>query len=269
MLTKEQYLEAHSKFYDLRQEENTLYSKYLSYDESKIEIPYKVDVRLALIFKPMAEDFVKELLYEINGFCSILKDLCAWEKVLKDYPTGEMKCNMLAEIINPISLVALNMPYAIKGRFIYASVSLLHETAFLIDEKYEWKNFLKKNIYIEDLEKFKPLSEKQNWESFALFLDKLKQINTKEHQADTSNFRNRFHHLLPPNIELGLSSFVRRIEKEGNPAYGIGPEPPLPISKLLISLQSEHEACIKTFQAFWLLLKDQLEIWKQKCVPVE
>jgi hypothetical protein len=289
MLTKEQYLEAHSKFYDLLQNEELSPNKYLPYDEFEIQSSHATG-GLWMVFHLMASDLIRELLNEINLFYSTLINLNAWEKVLKDY-SMDMKSDILVEILNPILLHSLNLPYAVKNRFIYASVMLLRETATLIDRNSESKEFIKKYISIKTLKKFKHLSEEQKWESFNSFLTQLEQIHSEQYIKDTSNFRHRSQHLLPPKIEMGISSLPRRIEhkkedksymkilaslppelverikyKKGDVSYAIGGESPLSISKLLTSLHSEHEAFIKAFQAFWLLLQDLLKMWEEKCV---
>ncbi len=84
MLTKEQYLEVHSRFHDLLQNEEVLFNKYLPFDRYEIPASH-ANGGFWMIFHLMALDFIRELLYEINQFYSTLIKLAAWEKVLKDY----------------------------------------------------------------------------------------------------------------------------------------------------------------------------------------
>ncbi len=233
-----------------------------------INMKYPVPMQTVVIgwfFHLMASDFIRELLNEINQFCSILKNLNSWEKILKDYSEG-MKFNILIEIINPVCMSALNTPYAIKNRFTYASVMLLRETAILLDRNVKCIKFSEENITLKTLKDFECLFKKQEWKSVSSLLGELNRIHSKQYRKNTADFRHKYHHRLPPNIEIGISSLVSRTEdKDGSISYSIGGEFPLPISKLLTSLHSEYEACIKAFQTFWSLLEEQLEIWKQKC----
>lgn len=265
MLSKEQYLDAHSRFYDLLQKEELLFNKYLSYEEYRIPSSY-ASGGLWMVFHRMASDFISELLSEINQFCSILRNLVTWEEVLKNY-SEDMRFNILVEIVEPISINALNTPYVIKNRFIYVSVMLLRETATLLGRNVECIKFSEEKISFETLNKFECLFEKQEWKSVRSFLDELNRIHAKQYKEGTSDFRNRFHHRLPPKIEIGLSSLVTRTEnKNGGITYGVGGEFPLSISKISVSLQSEHESCTEAFKSFWLLLKDLLKIWKEKYI---
>ncbi len=121
-----------------------------------INMKYPVPMQTVVIgwfFHLMASDFIRELLNEINQFCSILKNLNSWEKILKDYSEG-MKFNILIEIINPVCMSALNTPYAIKNRFTYASVMLLRETAILLDRNVKCIKFSEENITLKTLKDF-------------------------------------------------------------------------------------------------------------------
>lgn len=262
LLSKEQYLEVHSRFYDLLQKEELLLDKYLPYKEYEIPSSYASGGSW-MVFHLMASDFIRELLNEINQFCSILRNLAAWEEVLKNY-SENMKFNILIEILDPILITALNTPYAIKNRFIYASVMLLHETAILLNRNVKCIKFSEENITLKTLKDFKCLFNKQEWKSVSPFLDRVNRIHSKQYRKNTKDFRHKYHHRLPPKIEIGLPSSVTCTANEMSIKYIVGGEVPLSISKILSSLQLEHESCIKAFKSFWLLLGGLLKVWKEK-----
>lgn len=71
--------------------------------------------------------------------------------------------------------------------------------------------------------------------------------------------------MIPPNIEIGLSGLVSRIEcKNGKVSYGIGGQKPLSLKEIVPALHSQHEKCARAFGAFWELIQEMLDIWQRE-----
>jgi len=263
MLSKDEYLEAHSKFYDQRQVIK-MPNKYLTYEKYDIPSTYTSGGNW-MIFHIMTSDFVRTLLNEINLFHSTLIDLNAWEEVLRDY-SDDMRFNILVEIFYPICIFALNIPNAIKNRFVYVSVHLLRETATLLNRNIECIDFSERKISFKLLEKIKCLFTRHEWKSVEPFLKVLSGLHGEQFRKDSDDFRHRYHHRIPPQIEIGISSLVTtKRTKGGFIEYSVDGKEASPIKKILSSLTSEHLTCIEAFEAFWVMLNELLEIWKKKC----
>lgn len=262
MLNKSDYLEAHSKFYDFLLTEKASCNKYLPYGQHII-LSSIADGTLWMVFHEMASDYIRELLNEINHFCSTISDLDTWDMVLKD-SSDEIKYDLLIETVYPIAITSLNFPYLIRNRFIYFTTKLLNETL-----NHVYKNRQKiitdeKKINFKSLLNFKSLPFKND---LIISLDKLlaelSKINTEQFKDKTYEYRDRFHHRLPPKIEIGLSSMVTRKDNpDGSIAYAFGGQLPLKISDLIPVLLSEHSSCVSAFLAFWLLIEEQIRDWK-------
>lgn len=262
MLNKSDYLEAHSKFYDFLITEKASCNKYLSYDQYVIPSAIAHGTQW-MVFHEMASDYIRELLNEINHFCSIISDLDTWNMVLKD-SSDEIKYDLLRETVYPFAITSLNFPYLIRNRFIYFTAKLLNETLNHVYENRENIIVEERKIDFKTLLKFKNLPFKNDLIiRLEQLLSEINKINSEQFKNNTFEYRNRFHHRLPPKIEIGLSSMVTRKDNpDGSITYAFGGQPPLKISDLIPLLLSEHEYCVSAFNAFWLLLEEQLKDWK-------
>lgn len=262
MLSKDEYLKAHAIFYDLWQQTKAILpAKYLQSCDYEISGSYAGGSWM--MFHLMASQGIRELINEINQLYSTVEVLTALEKVLRDC-TEDMKFDITVEILTPICITGASMPYAIKNRFIYVSVKLLREMAILLNRNIECIDSSEWDINFKLLKKYKCLFTKEEWKNVDPFLQAVFKIHGNNYCKHTADFRHRFQHRMPPKIEIGISSLVSIKETPKSHIYSVG-ERPLPIEKILRPLMSEHSACIKAFEAFWVLLTEQLEIWKEKC----
>ena len=258
MLTKEQYLNLHDQFYDAFVASSFSSEGYLQYDHYVIGSDRSMGPRW-LIFHSMAKDLVRELLNTINGFYTSLIKLDSWNTVL-DRCEEDYRNDFIFEIISPFASYNLNYVSIGKQRIIYASCMLSHQTLMLIDPSIQDSDLVEHTININSLNAY---SDRYNY--IVPLLRALNQIDNQAFRDITSNYRNLYHHRIPPNFELGLSGFISRIVNgDGRVSYGLGGRQPLRLGELIPALYEQHQASVSTFQVFWNLVEEQVSIWERE-----
>ncbi len=261
MLSKEKYLQIHSRFYDLLDKEKPWFEKLLPFDDYLIPSDI-VQGPEWMIFHMMAKGHTDELLNGINHFCTRGRRLSVWLQILEEVKEESEKIEVLMEMVESVFRMTMDYPYALRSSLIYVSVLQLRETARLLS--FPSKDFEDRDITYKTLEAFQPLANAQGWNSFDVFLQRLCYINSKSFVKQTQNYRNRFHHQVEPYLEIGLLSSVRRKVEKGKRSYEFGVEHPVKVSGVLPLLASEHEACVEALKIYWVLLNDQINVWKLK-----
>ncbi len=113
------------------------------------------------------------------------------------------------------------------------------------------------------------------WLKKTKYIKKMENGNIKRFVEKTDKYRKNVFPQLSPKQQKNVLQLNRLMLESVYPeccpkvakvAYSFGGEPPITISKLLPLLLAEHQACIETFDAFWQLLWEQIEIWKQKSI---
>ena len=215
MLTKEQYLNLHDQFYDDFVTSSLSSELYLQYDNYVIASDRSMGPRW-LIFHSMAKDLVRELLNTINGCYTSLIKLDSWNSVL-DRCEEDYRNDFIFEIISPFASYNLNYVSIGKQRMIYASCLLSHQTSMFIDPSIQDRGHVEHRININSLNAY---SDRYNY--IEPLLRALYQIDNQAFRDITSNYRNLYHHRIPPNFELGLSGFINRIVNgNGRVSYGV------------------------------------------------
>ena len=265
MLEKAEYLEIHSNFYDFLSEISYPPERYISYDD------YDIPSGLAkgpewFLFASQAKEFIREIFNSINQFYSQLIRLEAWSNVLEEYE-GQKRFNIVVEIIEPFASYLINSVYMIKERIAFVTSSLLHHTSCLFDTEWKDADFKGGKFYFVQVYGF--IKKYKEYTGSADKADKLRccldQVDDEAFRETTKEFRGRFHHMIPPNIEVGLSGMINRIEdKNGKISYGIGGQKPLCLKDILPQLNDQHEKCSEAFRAFWELLQEMLDVWQSE-----
>jgi len=210
-------------------------------------------------FRLMAEDFTRELINAINAFSLNMNRLKIWCDILSNCNDSKERQALLIEFIEPIAFVCLNKPYSLRSQFTYATTHLLH----LSNSRKSscWKDQLVtdgEHINYKILEKVG-----KGWNNFTSFSKALSGIDDEEFRNSTSDFRNKSHHAIPPELEFGITSFIQRTEtKDRKVSYKIGGIAPLRVNNAFDHLQLQQQACINTFNLYWKLMEEQLELWK-------
>lgn len=265
MLEKAKYLEIHSKFYDYLLGTSFPPEGYIPYDAHGIP-PGMAKGPEWFLFASQAKELVREILNSVNQFYSQIIRLGAWSEVLEEYD-GQEKFNIVVEIIEPFASHIINSVYMIKGRIAFVTSSLFHHTFCLFDTEWKDTDFKESKFYFVQvygyLKKFKEYTGSSD--TTYKLRSCLDQIDDEAFREITREFRGRFQHMIPPNIEIGLSGLVNRIEgKNGKISYGIGGQKPLSLNEILPALHDQHEKCSEASKAFGELFQEMLDIWKRE-----
>ncbi len=258
MLEKEQYLAFHSQFYDTFTKSPVSTGNYLPYDHYSIPSDRSMGPRWFL-FSYMGSNLVRELLNTINGYYTNLRKLESWNFVLAECK-DELRNDFIFEIINPFASYTLNYVSIVKQRLIYAACMLSHQTAMLLDPSIQDSELLEHKITFKSLKNYSG-----NYRHMDLFSETLGQIDSPSFRDSTSNYRNLYHHRIPPRIELGLSGCANRtVDKNGKVSYGLGGKSPLKLVELIPLLHEQYHSSTLAFKKFWDLIEEQVSIWETK-----
>lgn len=207
-----------------------------------------------MMYFGMVEDYSPELANVINQFLSDIEKLNAWERVIPEYGQEE-QFYIVHEFIEPLCTICLNLPYAIRSRFIFAVAHLSHQANMGILGK-NWKDDLPKDADIEfaTVDKYAAY-----WESYKKLKLSMERLADKKYQTEVNQYRSKYHHRYPPHIEFGLSeTFKRNINENGRVSYSFGYSNPLQIKDVIPILKGQHAAAVKCFKCFQELVQEQM-----------
>ena len=87
--------------------------------------------------------------------------------------------------------------------------------------------------------------------------ESLEKINDADFKSNTSDFRNSFHHRIPPRIEFGITNIVRREKLESDKArYDFGYTDPLSLGKIIPSLKNQLDTSLNCYTVFQQLVDE-------------
>jgi len=206
-----------------------------------------------MAFAEFIKEYSSELANEVNSFRTYIQNLSAWGRILEGCTDNE-KFSILSEFVEPMAICALNHPYSVRSRFIYAVSHISHQANKSKDD--DWKDDIKTDASI-NFNEMKRMGSR--WESFGYFKKSLSGVNNENYTDKLLNYRNKFNHRFPPLIELGLSGFVTRVKAEdGKVRYGFGYTDPILISDALPMLIEQHASMSQCFDAFKSLVTEQV-----------
>lgn len=203
-------------------------------------------------YAEMFQEFSCELANVVNGLTHYTHQLKAWRDVVNSLD-DDGKIDVAVEFIEPLGTLALNLPYVIRSRFIFAAAHLCHQAG--MTKVKGWKDDLPLNdeIYFLQADKAgKP------WKQYGKFKLKLERVGDKTYQAKTHDFRNRYNHRFSPRIVIGQTGLVTRYV---NPAskvvsYGFGGIGPLTLPLVVELLEQQCKYCYAAFEAFQKLVQE-------------
>ena len=170
-----------------------------------------------------------------------------------DY-SEEEKLYLLIEFIESLAIVALNLPDAIRARFIFSLSHICHQANRIRNSN--WVDNLPRDRYIN----FKTMDKKCGyWKAYDNFKSQFSQIANDKFDSETLEFRDRFHHRVPVSIEIGLTAFVSRQKtEEGQVAYVFGGMQPVSLKKIVEILKDQYVKITSCLNAFQNLIHEQL-----------
>lgn len=204
-----------------------------------------------MAYGTMLQEFSSEIANEINALINYVHSLAAWEMVLRPLD-DKRRLSALVELVDPLATVALNLPYAIRSRFIFATAHLTHQANRLLDP-HGWVDDLAADEKIDFSEADRCGGQ---WKNYKALKRSLERISAKDHQAATRHFRNKYNHRIPPGIGLGLTGMVTRHRdpKTGQTRYDFGFTRPLSIEEIVRQLSQQCVLCYKAFEKFKTLI---------------
>ncbi|UXD24680.1 hypothetical protein FORC065_1831 [Yersinia enterocolitica] len=243
------YIEAYREY---RQVKATISmnGKAASYDW----VPRSASGPREIIYNILLNEHHRELSNAINHFARLINKLEAWSIVIENKAEQE-KFDLIIEFIDEVATIALNLPYAIRSRFIVSITKLSHQA-----------NLIKNESCNDEL----PSDDKmtichvgihgKGWWVMKKLIPTLEKISNNEYKNETDDFRNKYNHRYSPRIEIGIYDLVKReINGEGQVIYSLGSTPPLKLKNIIVTLKKQHECCLKVYELYQNLIAEQLE----------
>ena len=207
----------------------------------------------------MFEEFARELANAVNALTGYTHQLAAWRDVIAPLSVRQ-QMDAAVEFVDPVATVALNLPYVIRSRFIFATAHLCHQ-AHRGRLGASWKDDfpLDGEIWFETADK-----HGNGWKRYSALKTRLEKIAAKEYQTATFDFRNAYNHRFSPRVVVGMTQVVtRRVGKEsGHVSYSFGGTPALTLPKVVDALELQCLRCYSAFEAFQRLIKEHETVIK-------
>ncbi|MCG9124863.1 hypothetical protein LH460_09275 [Laribacter hongkongensis] len=202
----------------------------------------------------MFKEFYQELANIVNDLTRYTHQLAAWCDVV-DKLDDKGKFNVAIEFVDPLATIALNLPYVIRSRFIFAAAHLCHQAGRAKAPK-GWKDdlALDDEIYFAQAEKAGSLLKA--WAKLKL---RLERIGDRSYKVNTKDFRNTYNHRFSPRVVVGQTNIVtRKVDaKSKQVSYEFGGTEPLTLKLVVELLEEQCQHCYKAFESFQMLVQEQ------------
>jgi hypothetical protein len=234
-----------------------------------IEFPTQYDLTQhsmqLYFFSTYAEEALRELANSINQLASLTRNLEAWGRILEDL-SAEEKLRLLNEFVETQASTAINLPYTIKARFLFAVAHISHQanSARMGDEWIADFKVLPQDHEIHHEHAYKMARDWKSWKKLNRALSK---ADSSDFKSATKSYRSKYTHRLTPRIEVGYFEFVNRRPRtkseshpdplSHSPAYGMGGSEPLAISEVTDELKKQCSCFSQSFSLFERLVSEQ------------
>ena len=205
-----------------------------------------------LAYSQMFNEFSSELSNALNALTNYTHQLAAWRDLLAPMDQ-QQQLEAAVDFIDPLATVALNLPYVIRSRFIFASAHLCHQANYASQGAAWHDDFpLNEQVWFETADKYG-----KAWKRYNTFKTRLEKIGAKDYQTATHDFRHSYNHRFSPRIVLGISNLVtRRVNKDtGAVSYGFGETPALTLPYIVELLEIQCQHAYRAFDAFQQLVR--------------
>lgn len=243
-----------------------IYSRYLAvrgsnlydgrladYNWGEIEDPIIRGANLP--YTLMFDEFSREIANSINQLIDYSSRLTVWSVVVSEMDK-ESAFETQHEFIAPLATVALNLPYVIRSRLIYATTHLAHQANRAALGR-EWVDDLPPDdeIYFDTADKYG-----SKWRSYKLLKRSLEKIFDSAHKSQTKDFRRSYNHRIPVGIGFGITQTVLRTRdsKTNKITYSIGGTAALPISEIAAESSKQCARCLKAYDAFKIFVAEHV-----------
>ncbi len=210
-------------------------------------------------YSQMFDEFSRELANAVNALTRHAHELAAWRDVLAPM-NQQQQLDAAVEFIDHLATVAINLPYVIRSRFIFAAAHLCHQ-ANQARQGPSWRDEfpLDGEVWFDAADKYG-----KGWKRYSALKTRMEKIGAKDYQEGTRDFRNAYNHRFSPRIVLGMSQVVtRRVDKStGTVSYGFGGAPALTLSHVVDLLEAQCQHCYRAFDAFQKLVREHEAVIK-------
>jgi hypothetical protein len=216
-----------------------------------------------LAYSQMLDEYAREIANSINALSDYTHRLTAWRDVVS--PLDENKRIAAAhDFIDPLATVALNLPYAIRSRFIFAAAHLCHQVNRERRGK-DWKDDLPvdSGIYFDVADKVGTA-----WKLYGPLKARLQKISARDFQRNSGDFRHAYNHRFSPHVIVGHTQFLTRNVDPATKSvqYGFGGgRPPLTLETVVPLLEQQCMHCYRAFEAFQKLVREHALVIKSQC----
>ena len=191
----------------------------------------------------------------INELTRYIHDLRAWDLVTQGLGEDDL-FEVAFTFVDPLATVALNLPYVIQQRMLYAVAHLCHLA-----------NRIKiGSAWLDDLPEDKKINGAvcnkygNGWEAFPSFRDAVNLLNDEVYQVATEYFRERYNHRLPPRVLFGMHSMYSREKLPRGAAYGLGGRSAIPLTKIVAALERQRDLALEALSAYRVLVDEHMTL---------
>lgn len=248
VMNEAEFINVYKEFWNTLKE-NQRPLDLLEYDW--IRLPSSIPIEW-MAYSQYLNEHAQELANSINQLAITTRKLSIWQKLLETHNEDE-NIYIVNEFIEPLVTLCLNLPYVIRGRFIFSVAHLSHQAN--MKKISNWKDNLVNDRSID----FKVMEKtSKEWGTYPEFRSSLSLLSDTEFSDQVYDFRNKYHHRYPPKVEFGQIQMVSRNMENGKINYGFGYIEPLQISKIVPLLESQHVAAYKSFRKYQVLVNEQI-----------
>jgi len=209
----------------------------------------------------MLGEYAQGLSNSINELNRYVVTLKTWDKVLRNID-DDFRFKLMLEMIDPIASIAINLPRIIKKRAFFSIAHLCHQVN--MSKEQDWSEDKLPND--DKIEQEHADNAGKRWRKYCKTKVALEKIDNKNYSEKTKQFRNKYNHRFPPNIEEGHTGLSqRRIDEDGRWEYGIGGFiEPLPLSLIVSLLSDQYKIIISAYNSYQKLILSQVDFIEKK-----
>ncbi len=200
----------------------------------------------------MFQEFYREMANAINAFTINVDRLASWAVVAAPL-SDEQKMYVSHEFVDTLATNAVNAPYVLRSRLIFATAHLCHQANRTKQATWVDDLPLDGEIYFEAADRFGA-----PWRHYNKLKRRMEAIGGRDFQAETHDFRNAYNHRFSPHFIFGIANFVvRNVDPMTHAvSYGFGGTPALELPQVVALLTHERDRIYSAFEAFQALVRE-------------
>lgn len=247
------YVQAYALFAERRAVDQSCALPFVDYGRYVFQPARPFGIRA--FFCRAAEDCARQVINEIHGLRSFIQEARIWHGVLLNYPERE-RFLLTIEFLEVDFIHAMSRPCALRNRFIY-SLSMLGTMykarvgSAQVVRPFERCNFDTMDRLVRD------------WPGFADFASAHSALNSEAFQERSCGFRDKDHHRMPPNIEVGLTPAARVWTDDGRVCFSNAVQEPIEVEDQVPALEQEYGHACRCLDRFWEMVQQREANWNQ------